>query len=365
MTLVAEIRTFTPLGIEKQRISDFQWLACTKKVNGAGLLQFGLKGNHKAIADLTHKSQVELWVKDDHNKIDWYPYFGGLFLSQDWKMVDGLPMVTLSVPGYMWLLKTRIVNWPANTLNRTIFTNRAAETIMKLLIRFNVWTDATIANGRKRDGAITGVSYAADTVAGNVVDWSCFGDNLLETLQKLAKIAGGDFDLIKTGTNTFEFKWYTGQRGTDRTNNVIFAVERGNMGSPTYTYNRIDEQTAACVWGRGEKTVRDYVTRTGVNYSASNDVEMFVNASDLEMGATAALNARGDEKLQGSRSKEEFEFDVLQTPKCQYAIDYFVGDLVTIVNPFTGISTIQKIYSSTLGMEKEGKINLSMEVGTP
>lgn len=361
MTWVHELRTYTAAGVEQHRISDYTWLACTVRVNAPGMLSAGLPGDHAAITALEHRSQVELWRKNDELGIDWYHHFGGLYLKQNRKMPDTRKF-TLYAPGYPWLLGTRVINWAADTTSRTAFVSAKAETIMKTLVSYNAGSAATVANGRKREGAITGLSSQADGANGSTLDWYCFGDNLLESLQKLARIAGGDFDLSKTAANAFEFRWYTGQRGTDRTADVIFAVERGNMGAPEYDYDHLDEHTAACTWGAGEGAQRSYVTRTGADYAAGNDVELFVNASDAK--TTAGLNARGDQKLDEARAREVLSFTIQQTPSCMYNLHYFVGDLVTVVNPFTGASFPAKINAGTLGLQAEGMIETSIEVAT-
>ncbi len=163
-------------------------LACTRRVSEIGRLQIQFSGNHAILGSLVHKSQVELWWAD--TGIDWYREFMGLYLAQE-QSYEEFRKFNLTATELKWLLQTRIVNWPANTANRSKFTAAKAETIMKTLVDYNAGANATVANGRKREGAITGVTIQADGANGPIKDWYCFGDNLLETLQKLATIAGG------------------------------------------------------------------------------------------------------------------------------------------------------------------------------
>jgi hypothetical protein len=197
---------------------------------------------------------------------------------------------------------------------------------MKTLVQYNAGASATTANGRIRDGVIEGITVAADGGFGNVISKGCAYENLLEALQKIAAIGGGDFDLVKTGAATWQFRWYTGQRGTDRTDSVLFALERGNMAAPEYTHDRVDERTVAIVAGQGEESDRAVEVRTGPDYAADNDIETFVEASDLT--TTAGLQSRGDTELEESRARQQFEFAVLQTPGCFYGVHYGLGDLV-------------------------------------
>lgn len=373
MTAVYELRIFSPTGALLKRVSDFLWLSCAMRVNSPGMIQAGLPTGDPAdsgrdaarravIASLTHRGLVELWRKDDAMGVDWQRFFGGLFLSQE-RTWEGNETFTLTAPGYLWLLKTRIVNWPADTANRTLFTAAYAETIMKTLVSYNAGASATVANGRKRAGALTGLTVEADSARGLALDWTCPGDNLLETLQKIAPLGGGDFDLTRQGAAGWQFQYFNDQRGADRTGTVIFSMGRANMGSPQYVYNRIDEATTACVWGQGEGALRQYLTRTGADWAVDNDNEIFVNASDVE--TTSASNARGDNYMSENRAREVFTFKVQQTPSCQFGRHYNLGDLVTVVNPFTGASSTQKVSAVTLGLAQDGAETLDIEVTTP
>ena len=204
-----------------------------------------------------------------------------------------------------------------------------------------------------------------DGADGDSRDWYCFGENLLENLQKLAPIAGGDFDLVKTSPTAYEFRWYTGQLGTDRTATVKFALGIGNMGVPQFSESRTDEQTVACVWGQGEGADREYVTRDGANYTTTNDIEMFVNASDVELGNTAGLNDRGDQKLREVEAVQCFYHGMLQVPATLYGVHYFLGDLVTVVNPMNGAVYTRKITEVTQTLEENGNRTIYTEVSVP
>lgn len=335
-------------------VTDFLELAYVKKVNQPGLATAILDGDHAVVSLLEHKSQIEVWRRNLAHEIDWYCDFYGLFLDDDRKYTDH-GLFTMRCPGQMWFLSTRIVAWYADTADRSAFTSEKAETIMKTLVSYNAGASATTGNGRIRTGTITGISVEADGANGNTLDWYCAWENLLETLQKLTRVAGGDFDLIKTGAQAWEFRWYTGQRGSDRSTTVIFALERGNMASPQCRRNRIDERTVAIVGGQGTAGDREVVTRTGDDYSASNDVEVFVQAN--ASGSTSALNATGDAKLDELRSRQTFTFDVLQTPSClygkHYCVDGALGDLATA--RYQDVEETVKIAMVTVSVKPTGE----------
>lgn len=348
-------------GVENK--SGFLSLSCVKRVDAPGLLTFSLRGDHPLLSTLADKWQFELWRKP--HGLTWGREIAGIFRAGQWSYGEKSTIV-LFCPGIISLLGMRIINYHADFANYTVFDGVAAETIMKRLVKYNITSFASL--GRKRSGAnwpATEITVETDGAGGNTLDWYCFGENLLENLQKLAAIAGGDFDLVKTSPTAYQFRWYTGQLGTDRSATVKFALGLGNMGIPQYSESHTDEQTVACVWGRGEGADRDYVTRTGTNYSTTNDIELFINATDVELGNTGGLNDRGDQKLREVEATRSFSFDALQAPATLYGVHYFMGDLVTVINPMNRAEYIQKITAITQTIDPEGKQAIGVEVSVP
>lgn len=326
-----KLRFYSAAGALVAEIVNFEELCYAKRVNSPGLCTFTLDGDHAAIDLLEHRSQIEVWRANPNQQLDWHCDFYGLYLSPN-RFQSERNVFTTVCPGQMWLLGTRYVAWYADTADRTKFASDPAETIMKTLVDYNACANATTGNGRLRNGAITGLSIQTDGGRGNSLDWNCAWRNLLTTLQGLALVAGGDFDLIKTAAQAWKFRWYTGQRGDDRSASVVFARERGNMMHPHYRHDRLNEKTVAIVGGQGEKGERDIVIRTGDDYSASNDVEIFVDAKNR--ATTAGYNAAGDKRLSELQARQEFSFEVVQTPSCFYGQvasggDYELGDLTT------------------------------------
>ena len=316
-------------GIMQAQVSDFiGTLTYSKAVNEVGLLQFALPADHSAIAYLTDKALVEVWRRDTGRGVAWHADFYGLVRTTQYQYPgEGPETFTVWCPSQLSMLGWRIVAWKAETANRSKFTTAKAETIMKTLVSFNAGASATVANGRIREGAITGLTVQADGAAGNTLDHACAYAGLLTTLQALAKIAGGDFDLVATGASTWEFRWYAGQLGTDRSATVAIALERGTMASPTLTDSRADEATVCIVGGQGEAAARTTVVRLGANYNvSSNNQERLVDARDRT--TTAGLNAAGDRALDEWRARPELNFQIIQTPALVWNRDLFLGDKV-------------------------------------
>ncbi len=344
------IDILTPAGVKQAEITDYLDLAYTRRVNAPGLLSFTLSGEHAAIAELEDKGQVVIYRRNTAMGLSWTADFWGLYRAQQRSYSDR-DLFRARCPGILTMLGWRQVAWYAGTANRSTFSAVAAETIVKTLVSYNAAGSATVANGRLREGAITGLSVQWDGGAGNTLSLSYAWQNLLTALQKIAPVAGGDFDLVKTGAATWEFRWYTGQLGTDRTATVVFSLGYGNMAEPVYEYDRINECTVAIVGGQGEGSGRAIVVRTGTDYGVSNDIETFVDGRNSSV--TAALNADGDEGLETARAREQFAFKVLQTPASFYGVHYQLGDLVTA--RWRDIVATQKIVAVSIEVTPQGE----------
>ena len=340
-------------------ITDFLSLDYLKVVNSPGQLEFVLSGDHAAIQYLVNLAVVEVWRRNVDESIAWYRDFVGIFRDEERNYKDRKKRFHAKIPGIMSMLGWRVINWSANTTDRSVFTNKMAKYIVDKMVDYNISGNATVANSRKREGRIP---YIVDIVGDNGasgIDFPCFGDVLLEAIQKVVTIGDCDFDLEFDGTDSwFDVHIYDGQLGTDRSASVQFNLLFGNMAEPTYSMDRSIEKTVACVWGKGEESAREYVTRTGDNYSLNNDVEVFVDGSQRD--TAAGYNAIGDQKLKEYKATDNLEFDVLQTPASLYGKHYFLGDRITGV--YDDVTKVLKITSVAIGFDgAREKISVGMD----
>ncbi len=349
----------TAAGVKLAEVTDYLTLSYTRRVNAPGLLTVSLPGNHRVVSQLEHNSQIVVYRRNPRLGLDWTADFWGLFRAQRRTYTDH-DVFEATCPGILTMLGWRIVAWKAGTANRSSFANVKAETVMKTLVSYNAGSQATATSGRVRDGVISGLSVQADGAGGNTISIDCAWDNLLEVLQKVATIGGGDFDLVKTGAQAWEFRWYTGQRGVDRTAYLLFALERGNMAEPEYSYDRLEERTVAIVGGQGEGADRAVVVRTGPDYSSDNDIEMFVDARNNT--TTGGLNASGDARLRAARALQQFGYRVVQTLGCAYGVHYGLGDLVKA--QYGPVNVTQKIVGVTVSLDRDGAETIDVEMQT-
>lgn len=350
--------------------NGFLRVVCRKRVNAPGEIQIDLPGDFPGLWSLADKTQVLLFRRDSARGIDWYKEAVGLYRDPDYANKGGQRQVTITCPGLMSILSWYHVLWPANVANRTVFTTAKAETIMKTLVDRNaVAANATASAGRDRDARDYGVGIQADAAGGNTIDWTANRSHtLLEELQALALVAGGDFDLIYNSSTSRQFRFYAGQLGTDKSATITFAENLGNMDNVRFKRTRSTERTAALVAGVGQESARATTIRTGTNYGSTNDIEVFVDAKDLGANDSAAnRQARGDKRLDELESRDEFSFDVVQTQGTYYGPSgtgsYTLGDLVTAVRP-DGVSVAQQVYGATLSWAPGQKEAIGIEVRT-
>jgi hypothetical protein len=382
MSTTYELRARDDTGTEKGRVGMgmpvddvITSLSYYKALHRPGVLKLGCNATHPIIDLLELNGQLEVWRKPEDQ--DAYPDFFALYLKDyDYTFKDGAFEFLAIMPGHLDLLRWGIVAWAAETSNRSAFSSVAAETIAKDIAEYNVTSSATAAAGRELDwqSPFT-VVIETDGGGGNSLNWNCAWDEVIETLEKLATVGGGDFDLIRDpdddGSYTkFEFRWYSGQRGRDLTSDVIIDVYRGNMGNVKYSHRGSQEITAAIVGGRGRKDERDIEVRTSAADGATLHREAFVNATQYEKGNTAGLQAAGDAFLDEHGSAEAFSFDVLQTEKTRYGVHYGInaagdlgvlGDLITVIRPHDRDVQTHKITGVAVSLDEDGGESIKVE----
>jgi hypothetical protein len=337
-------------------ITDFHWLEYQMRVNYPGGAKFSIPGNNPILTNLQSDWRVDIW-RELPNGV-WNRDQIGIIDGLEWVFTDKAT-VTISASGPLSLLDKRRVAYYANTANRTAFYGKKAETIAKNLVSYNIGANATVANGRLLNGVNSLISIEADSERGNSLDWFCAWAGLLDTLQKLAQVGGGDFDLVHTGTG-YEFRWYSGQRGVDRTATQVFSLERGNIAEPVYRLSNAKMSNVVVVGGKGEDADRQIRIVQSSDYSADKHSEAFLDATDVD--TDAGLDSRGNAKLDELKTTRVFSFQVLQTASSNFGVDYGLGDLVKAINPMTGQSLTVKIDSAQLSITEDGALSIGIGI---
>ncbi len=347
------------VGVNLAYIDDYLDLAYINRVNEPGVCRFTLDGNSTKVSLFTNDCQVEIYRRNPDMNIAWYADFYGLFKdSSQYTDAEGRNFFSAECPGQMSLLARAANLWPAGTANRSTFSAQSAETIMKTLVQYNLNTTyATTGNGRKLTWQTPNISIETDSARGNSLDWNCAWKNVLGELQGIGRhnVGGGDFNLVKTGAATWEFRYYPNQLGTDRSASITFSQTFDNMGVPSLSTARANEATIALIGGRGEGASRATTSQTGVNYNAAtNYIETFLDIANAT--STAMLQARGKEILDQMQARSKLKFKPLQTPSTQYGRDYFLGDLVKAA--YQSLTFTLKVMGVSISYRPGGTNNL-------
>lgn len=358
-----KLRVYDQAGDFAYEITDFLPLSYSMKVNSVGLLTFSLSAEHSLTSEAFDAWQVEVWRKP--YGASWSRDFIS-FIMHDQYTFTPTPIVAFDCVGIKQMLAWREIAYPAGTADRTVFTGEQVETICNTLAKYNATSSGTTADGRDRNASagypFSGLTVEADGAGGNTYSggFYCARKNLLETLQDLADWGGGDFDIVKTSATAWQWRWYEGQLGTDRTADVEFSLRVGNMANPVVDNNRIGVKTVGIVAGQGEEASREIEVVTSDDYAVNNDIEMFIDARNIE--DTDGLISAGERKLAEKRKKETFTFDILQSESSQFGVHYFLGDLCTAINPKDDSEVTVKIVSVSISLAQDGQETIDVEV---
>ena len=331
--------------------TDFLTLMYSKRVNQSGFFTVLFSGDHGVAGLVADKYLIEISRRVADWGIDWYTDFYGVFRDPEAFANEDIDFFRIRGHDQFGVLDWRRVGYYSGTADRSYFTSESAEDVAKNIARYNATASGTTGDGRVRNAAITNFTITIEAGSGGGDTLSSLGVSWKSLIAALAKCTGkqggGDVDLIYTGSPgspAWEFRWYEGQRGIDRSTSVLFAINYGNMEEPYYTIERQREKTVAIVGGKDEGSDRDIVIRTGTNYSAANDIEVFVPATDVSKGNTTALNAAGDRALVDLEETEAFDFVPMQTEGYAYGKAYCVtgalGDLVSARYDHPGFGVI-------------------------
>lgn len=170
------------------------------------------------------------------------------------------------------------------------------------------------------------------------------GDNLEETISEICKTYKLGYDILLDFDNKkFIFILYQGaDRSYDQTLNpyVIFSNEFENLLKTNYTITGRDYKNVAKVAGEGEGNARKtavYGTATGIDR-----YELFVDAKNIstnegevdELTYLSLLAEQGAAALADNSIKESMDGEVATDYNYKLNEDYFLGDIVEVVNEY-------------------------------
>lgn len=371
------MRWYDRTGVLKHGFIDPLWARYTESVTGDEPLVFALHEDHAALADAEEFDILEVRLRNTELGIesggDFVRTFVGIF--RDWDLEtddDGLTYYTFYAPEERHILSWRSVLWYAGVTNRSEFSGVPAETIMKTLVQYNCTADASVVNGRQREGDLepdmnVDITIIADTGAGEILSASMMGANLLAAFQKINDQAGGDFSLEWQGLNDWEFDFHPGQLGEDKStgpDRVLFSLKNNTMRNPRLQ-RRGARATTAIAAGQGKGAYRQISAVDGPDYAAGYDLETFVDARNEP--EAAGREFRGLARLEEQHVHEELSFDVLQTSNQFYSPvvvagrkTYRAGDLVLATYGTEQVRKIEKVIVNWKVPQKDDPFQISI-----
>lgn len=251
-----------------------------------------------------------------------------------------------------YLLNQRIV-WSQTTLTGT------AEDGIRRLVNENAINP--INPNRIIPNLVLGVSAGlTDTIEKQVT-----GKKLDEAITEICVTYNYGWDIFITN-NTLVFVLYTGlDRSYNQTERpyVVFSDEFENLYNTDYQLVTENYANVTLVGGEGEGLERVY-TAVNNEISGLERYETFTDARDIssnkntdnkidEVTYSNLLAERGRENLATLSHKEGFTGEVLSDVAFKYNEDFFIGDLVTVINKY-GIQKNVRVLSAIESEAEDG-----------
>lgn len=248
--------------------------------------------------------------------------------------VDEGWLLTVRGSGLKNILSRRIV-W-----NQTNLTGKV-EPIIRQVITDNI-IDPVVPE-RKIDNFIMDAEQGfSDEIQSTESDNQLSGDNIAEWMESICKTYSIGWD-VYINNSKYVFKLY---RGEDRTFNqnvnvpVVFSPEYDNLINSKYTYDITEFKNAGVVAGEGEGSAQ-VVVSVG-DASGLDRYEMYIDGSSVSSNGEIItqqtylklLTDFGDGELKATQTLEKVEGEVVANGLYKINRDYYLGDLVQIVNEY-------------------------------
>lgn len=340
-----EIRVKDLTGALVAVLTDWKTLRYTKRINDLGYYSLTVSGDSQLVTNIVLDGMIEIYRQDlaASPVIAIYKDFEGFHRTMALETTDRNEDLFTSIGmTYLDLIRRRVLAYPANSVQSTQVG--PGETVIKSMVDQNAGPNAT-APPRLYDGVTTGLTVQPDAAAGTTWTGDRSYRNLLDIIKEIALATGINFDVVGSGPATFEFQAKAYPWGDDRTitglnpstgrnaagnTPVIFALDFGNMQTPSYSLNRQNEGNAVIVLGQGQDADRESIESldaVAISDSPWNRQEAIRNAN--QESTVAGLTSVGEQALVDLKAMETFSFQAMQVPSLLYGRDYFVGDSIT------------------------------------
>jgi hypothetical protein len=186
------------------------------------------------------------------------------------------------------------------------------------------------------------------------------GDSLDVAITEICKTFNLGYDIYIKG-NKFMFKLYQGIDRSTVPPYVVFSEEFENILNSEWVRNTENYYNTALVAGEGEGTARKTTTVNPDN-SGLDRYEVYIDDRDTSTNddsITAStylelLKERGTEKLSEFSVTEAFTGEVQHDYSFKFGVDYYLGDVVTMINKY-GMTASVRVLSAIESHDENGE----------
>ena len=352
-------------------------IAVVHKVNTPSVATFSVNRNASIVEDLDEGYIIEIIRSDPAIGMQAYTEFTGFI--RFWNRSFGEnPILSVTAVDAKSIMQSRIVAWYPNLLGTSFFKTSVYTTASSIMVELwnrNVGSQAVgnppyfgaglsrrYGTGLQRwvDGRVTTATNATNLGIGTAIEVSCSGENVLNTMVKVADTGGLDFDVQFTISTLNYTLFYADNLGADRRSYVKFSQENNTVGNLNQTTNVMNYASLFHAVGKGKdkNNMRNrYPTTapTGVELR-----EAYIKGAD-QTTTTQLFNLAYSRFRRQRFSIESFDIEVLQSGVWRYGRDYFLGDLVYVdvkqISPLT-----RKVFAVSLSMNSEGAEEVSIDL---
>ena len=334
-------------------IDDYVSIIWRPSYSEVGDFEIYLGVNDKAIALLQRNYYVvrssDITVEDDVVSYEKVMVIKNIQITTD---IENGNFLTVTGRELKYLLHQRIV-WSQTNLTGT------AENAIRRLVNENAISpkDTKRVIPKLTLGALAGLTDS--------IDKQLTGEYLDEAINEICTTYNYGWDIVVINS-TMVLIIYS---GTDRSYNqserpyVVFSNNFENLYNTNYQLSTEEYANTTLIGGEGEGSQRIYTT---VNNSVSGleRYETFTDARDVsqnkgtedEIDLTTYLNMlaeRGRENLASLAYTEGFSGEVLSDVAFKYGEDFFIGDIVTVINEY-GIQKNVRVLSAIESEDSTG-----------
>lgn len=350
-------------------IDDFLSIKAADKINDVGLMVVDVPIDSPCLAHLEldmHCICYRTWTLSYANSYRTQLFYGIYRGRRRTVTAAGDDAYSLNFVSAMSILNRAIIAFRPNVINFSQWSAKALQQILYDMVGNNV---SMIGSQFARDKAkenfnLVAVFPVVLNPAMPVIDYAASRVNLLSEMQKVAALGPLDFFIVWDDANS-RWKWDMPPNaddnllGEDRTGEIVFSIDVGNVSSEDRDGTRLSEPTIAIVGGRGTGVDKNIEIQYGPNYDAStNAAEIYVNAGGTATDADA--QAAGDAALENVAFKETFSFSTRWAPEYTFVKDYGLGDRVSALVDDAFVQ--KRIVGYSLLVDRDGHEGVDLEL---